>query len=108
MITLTESAIKRVRDMMSKREGGVGLRVGVVKSGCSGYSYALDYADEVASDDVVIEQGDVKVVVNEDAMPMLEGMELDFVREGLNQSFKFINPNVTSECGCGESFSVTK
>ncbi len=108
MITLTESATKRVRDMMSKREGGVGLRVGVVKSGCSGYSYALDYADEVASDDVVIEQGDVKVVVNEDAMPMLEGMELDFVREGLNQSFKFINPNVTSECGCGESFSVTK
>ncbi|MEC9314560.1 MAG: iron-sulfur cluster assembly accessory protein [Pseudomonadota bacterium] len=108
MITLTESAIKRVRDMMSKREGGVGLRVGVVKSGCSGYSYALDYADEVASDDVVIEQGDVKVVVNEDAMPMLDGMELDFVREGLNQSFKFINPNVTSECGCGESFSVTK
>lgn len=108
MITLTESAIKRVRDMMSKREGGIGLRVGVVKSGCSGYSYALDYADEVASDDVVIEQGDVKVVVNEDAMPMLDGMELDFVREGLNQSFKFINPNVTSECGCGESFSVTK
>lgn len=108
MITLTESAIKRVRDMMSKRDGGVGLRIGVVKSGCSGYSYALDYADDVANDDVVIEQGDVKVVVNEDAMPILEGMELDFVREGLNQSFKFINPNVTSECGCGESFSVTK
>jgi iron-sulfur cluster assembly protein len=108
MITLTESAIKRVRDMMSKREGGVGLRIGVVKSGCSGYSYALDYADEVAADDVVIEQGDVKVVINEEAMPVMEGMELDFVREGLNQSFKFINPNVTSECGCGESFSVTK
>ncbi|MTI62287.1 iron-sulfur cluster assembly accessory protein [Methylophaga sp.] len=108
MITLTESAIKRVRDMMSKREGGVGLRIGVVKSGCSGYSYALDYADQVAADDVVIEQGDVKVVINEEAMPMMEGMELDFVREGLNQSFKFINPNVTSECGCGESFSVTK
>lgn len=94
--------------MMSKREGGVGLRIGVVKSGCSGYSYALDYADQVAADDVVIEQGDVKVVINEEAMPMMEGMELDFVREGLNQSFKFINPNVTSECGCGESFSVTK
>lgn len=94
--------------MMSKREGGVGLRIGVVKSGCSGYSYALDYADEVAADDVVIEQGDVKVVINEEAMPVMEGMELDFVREGLNQSFKFINPNVTSECGCGESFSVTK
>lgn len=108
MITLTESAIKRVRDMMSKREGGVGLRIGVVKSGCSGYSYALDYADEVAADDVVIEQGDVKVVINEEAMPIMDGMQLDFIREGLNQSFKFINPNVTSECGCGESFSVTK
>ena len=108
MITLTESAINRVRDMMTKRQDGVGLRIGVVKSGCSGYSYALDYADEVAADDVVVEQGDVKVVVKEDAMPMLDGMELDFVREGLNQSFKFINPNVTSECGCGESFSVTK
>ncbi|WP_297812012.1 iron-sulfur cluster assembly accessory protein [uncultured Methylophaga sp.] len=108
MITLTESAINRVRDMMTKRQDGVGLRIGVVKSGCSGYSYALDYADEVAADDVVVEQGDVKVVIQEDAMPMLDGMELDFVREGLNQSFKFINPNVTSECGCGESFSVTK
>lgn len=108
MITLTESAINRVRYMMTKRQDGVGLRIGVVKSGCSGYSYALDYADEVAADDVVVEQGDVKVVIQEDAMPILDGMELDFVREGLNQSFKFINPNVTSECGCGESFSVTK
>ena len=108
MITLTESAINRVRDMMTKRESGVGLRIGVVKSGCSGYSYALDYADEVAADDVGVEHGDVKVVINEDAMPILDGMELDFVREGLNQSFKFRNPNVVSECGCGESFSVTK
>jgi iron-sulfur cluster assembly protein len=108
MITLTESAIGRVRDMMNKRQSGVGLRIGVVKSGCSGYSYALDYADEVADNDIIIEQGDVKVVVNEDAMPILDGMELDFVKEGLNQSFKFRNPNVTSECGCGESFSTTK
>lgn len=108
MITLTESAIERVRDMMTKRESGIGLRIGVVKSGCSGYSYALDYADELANGDVILERGDVKVVVNEEAMPMLEGMELDFVKEGLNQSFKFRNPNVTSECGCGESFSVTK
>ncbi len=108
MITLTETAIDRVRDMMTKRESGIGLRIGVVKSGCSGYSYALDYADELGNGDVILEQGDVKVVVNEEAMPMLEGMELDFVKEGLNQSFKFRNPNVTSECGCGESFSVTK
>lgn len=108
MITLTETAINRVRDMMAKRESGIGLRIGVVKSGCSGYSYALDYADDLDNGDVILEQGDVKVVVNEEAMPLLEGMELDFVKEGLNQSFKFRNPNVTSECGCGESFSVTK
>jgi len=108
MITLTESAINRVRDMMAKRTSGVGLRIGVVKSGCSGYSYALDYADEVSAHDEVLEFDDVKVVVNEESMPLLDGMELDFVKEGLNQSFKFRNPNVTSECGCGESFSVTK
>lgn len=108
MITLTDAAIKRVRAMMEKRESGVGLRIGVVKSGCSGYSYALDYADDVADNDNVLEFEDIKVVVNETALPMLEGMELDFVKDGLNQSFKFRNPNVTSECGCGESFSVTK
>jgi iron-sulfur cluster assembly protein len=108
MITLTESAIKRVGDMMTKRQSGIGLRIGVVKSGCSGFSYALDYADELQENDTVIEQGDIKVVVNEEALPMLDGMVLDFVRDGLNQSFKFNNPNVVSECGCGESFSVTK
>lgn len=108
MITLTESAINRVHEMMTKRPSGIGLRIGVVKSGCSGYSYALDYADELAENDVVIEQGDVKVVVNEESLPMLDGMELDFVKQGLNQSFKFNNPNAVSECGCGESFSVTK
>jgi iron-sulfur cluster assembly protein len=108
MITLTESAIQRVQDMMTKRQSGIGLRIGVVKSGCSGYSYALDYADELSDDDTVVEQGDVKVVIKEDALPMLDGMVLDFTKEGLNSSFKFNNPNVISECGCGESFSVTK
>jgi iron-sulfur cluster assembly protein len=108
MITLTESAIKRVEDMMAKRASGIGLRVGVVKSGCSGYAYALDYADSLNDDDTVFEQGGVKVVVDEASLPMLEDVELDFVKQGLNQSFKFNNPNVVSECGCGESFSVTK
>ncbi len=107
-ITLTDSAVKRVRDMVSKRADGIGLRIGVVKSGCSGYSYALDYADSVADSDAIIEQDDIKVVVDKESLPLLEGMELDFVKEGLNQTFKFRNPNVTSECGCGESFSVTK
>lgn len=107
-ITLTQSAVKRVNDMVAKRADSIGLRIGVVKSGCSGYSYALDYADDVAAEDQVIEQDNVKVVVNKESLPLLDGMILDFVKEGLNQSFKFRNPNVTSECGCGESFSVTK
>ncbi len=108
MIKLTESAVKRIKDIVAKRGSGIGLRIGVTESGCSGYSYALDYAEAVGDDDVVIEQGDVKVVIDKQSLPMLDEMELDFVKEGLNQSFKFNNPNVVSACGCGESFSVTK
>ena len=108
MIKLTESAVARVKDMVTKRGTGIGLRIGVTKSGCSGYSYALDYAETLADNDIVIEQDGVKVVVDQDSMPMLDEMELDFVKQGLNQSFKFNNPNVVSSCGCGESFSVTK
>jgi iron-sulfur cluster assembly protein len=108
MIKLTETAVKRVKDMVEKRQSGVGLRIGVTKSGCSGYSYALDYAETVAADDIVVEQDGVKVVIDEASMPLLNEMELDWVTQGLNQSFKFNNPNVVSSCGCGESFSVTK
>ncbi len=108
MIKLTETAVARVRDMVTKRGTGVGLRIGVTKSGCSGYSYALDYAETVADNDIVIEQDDVKVVVDQESMPLLDDMELDYVTQGLNKSFKFNNPNVVSACGCGESFSVTK
>jgi iron-sulfur cluster assembly protein len=108
MITLTDSAVERVREMIGKRENSVGLRIGVTESGCSGYSYALDFADTVSDDDAVIEQDGVKLVIAQESMPLLDGMELDFVKQGLNQSFKFNNPNVVSSCGCGESFSVTK
>lgn len=108
MIKLTETAVARVRDMVAKRGSGIGLRIGVTKSGCSGYSYALDFAETVADNDVVIEQDGVKVVIDQESMPVLADMELDFVKQGLNQSFKFNNPNVVSSCGCGESFSVTK
>tara|TARA_R110002050_G_scaffold57423_5_gene129385 strand:+ start:315930 stop:316256 length:327 start_codon:yes stop_codon:yes gene_type:complete len=108
MIKLTETAVARVRDMVTKRGTGIGLRIGVTKSGCSGYSYALDYAETIADNDIVIEQDGVKVVIDQESMPVLDDMELDFVKEGLNQSFKFNNPNVVSSCGCGESFSVTK
>jgi iron-sulfur cluster assembly protein len=108
MITLTDSAVSRVREMVSKKDKAIGLRIGVTESGCSGYSYALDFADVVADTDIVIEQDDVKVVVDNKSLPLLENMQLDFVKQGLNQSFKFNNPNVVSSCGCGESFSVTK
>ena len=108
MIKLTETAVARVRDMVTKRGSGIGLRIGVTKSGCSGYSYALDFAETVADNDIVLEQDGVKVVIDEESMPVLDEMELDFVTQGLNQSFKFNNPNVVSSCGCGESFSVTK
>tara|TARA_R110001583_G_C5601293_1_gene404539 strand:+ start:930 stop:1256 length:327 start_codon:yes stop_codon:yes gene_type:complete len=108
MIKLTKTAVARVHDMVTKRGSGVGLRIGVTKSGCSGYSYALDFAEAVADNDIVIEQDGVKVVIDQESMPVLDDLVLDFVKEGLNQSFKFNNPNVVSSCGCGESFSVTK
>ncbi|MDB2704955.1 iron-sulfur cluster assembly accessory protein [Pseudomonadota bacterium] len=108
VITLTDSAVERVREMVSKRDDAIGLRIGVTESGCSGYSYALDFAQTVADNDTVIEQADVKVIVDNTSMPILDGIELDYVKQGLNQSFKFNNPNVISSCGCGESFSTTK
>ncbi|MFW5426755.1 MAG: HesB/IscA family protein [Methylophagaceae bacterium] len=108
MITLTNSAVERVREMVVKRDNAVGLRIGVTESGCSGYSYALDFAETATENDTIIEQDGVKIVVEQSSLPLLDGMELDFVKQGLNQSFKFNNPNVISSCGCGESFSVTK
>lgn len=108
MIKLTETAVARVRDMITKRDTSIGLRIGVTESGCSGYSYALDFAETVADNDVVIEQDGVKVIIDQESLPILDDLELDFVKQGLNQSFKFNNPNAVSSCGCGESFSVTK
>jgi len=108
MIKLTDSAVKRIDDMVAKRDAAIGLRIGVTESGCSGYSYAMDFAESVNDSDTVIEQGGVKVIIDEASMPILDGIELDYVKQGLNQSFKFNNPNVVSSCGCGESFSTTK
>jgi len=108
MIKLTDSAVNRIQEMVAKREAAIGLRIGVTESGCSGYSYAMDFAESVAGNDTVIEQGGVKVIIDEASMPILDGIELDYVKQGLNQSFKFNNPNVVSSCGCGESFSTTK
>lgn len=101
-ISLTPSAIERVRTHVG-REGRFGIRVGIKKSGCTGYAYVLDYADAAGDDDVVFDEHGVRVVVDRDSLPYLEGMELDFVKQGLNETFTFNNPNVKSACGCGES-----
>lgn len=105
-ISLTESAAERVNSYLEKRGEGIGLRVGVKPTGCSGYSYVINYADEVAGDDVVFEDRGVKIVVDAEALRLIDGTEVDFVKSGLNEAFSFKNPNVTGECGCGESFNI--
>jgi iron-sulfur cluster assembly protein len=106
MVSLTKSATDRVKSYLAKRGHGVGLRIGVKRTGCSGYAYTIDYADSVASDDVVFDAGEVKVVVDPKSLELIDGTEVDFVKDGLNEAFKFRNPNVKGECGCGESFNV--
>lgn len=105
-VSLTPSAAERVRSFLEKRGSGVGLRLGVKKTGCSGFAYVVNYADEVATGDVVFENQGVKVIVDADSLRYVDGTEIDFVRQGLNEAFKFRNPNVRGECGCGESFNV--
>ena len=105
-ITVTESAAKRVSTFIANRGKGVGVRLGVRTSGCSGMAYVLEFADEVGSEDVVFEDRGVKVIVDPKSLAYLDGTELDYGREGLNEGFKFNNPNVKSQCGCGESFGV--
>ncbi len=105
-VTLTDKAVQRVASFLEKRGKGVGLRLGVRTSGCSGMAYKLEFVDEINADDVVFENSGVKVIVDAKSLPYLEGMELDYAREGLNEGFKFNNPNVKDQCGCGESFTV--
>ena len=105
-ISLTESAADRVRNYLEAKGEGVGLRLGVTKTGCSGYSYVLNYAQDISDADVVFEDKGVKVFVDAEALPLIDGTEVDFVKSGLNEAFSFRNPNVTGECGCGESFNV--
>lgn len=104
-ISLTPSATERVRNFIS-REGGVALRLGVRKTGCSGWAYTVELANRIEAEDVVFEQDDVKVVVKHDSLAFLDGSTIDFVSEGLGSSFRFDNPNATEECGCGESFTI--
>jgi iron-sulfur cluster assembly protein len=105
-ISLTNSAAERVQSYLEARGEGVGLRLGVTKTGCSGYSYVINYADDVDETDVVFEDKGVKVVVAPEALALIDGTEVDFVKNGLNEAFSFKNPNVTGECGCGESFNI--
>ncbi len=105
-ITLTKNAAKQISNQLQKRGSGIGLKLGVKVSGCSGFSYVLDYADQQEENDTVFEQFGVKVLVKECDMDKLNGIVLDYSKEGINESFKFNNPNVKGECGCGESFSV--
>jgi iron-sulfur cluster assembly protein len=108
MIQLTESAARRVLQQLQARGRGVGLRVGIKASGCSGYAYLLDFAEQAEPDEVVFESHGAKVFVARDALPMLDGLVVDFRKEGLNEVFRFENPNAEALCGCGESFSVRK
>ncbi len=105
-IQLTQAAAQRIQDQLSKRGRGLGLRVGVKASGCSGYSYVIDYADDIKPEDQVFEAHGARLVVDAKSLPILEGTTLDFQREGLNQMFRFLNPNAKDACGCGESFSI--
>ncbi len=105
-ISLTEPAAERVRNFLTARGKGIGLRVGVKKTGCNGFAYVINYADEIDEEDIVFEDRGVNVVVDKSSLELIDGTEVDFVKEGLNEAFRFRNPNVTGECGCGESFSV--
>ena len=105
-VTLSERAANHVSNFLKKRGKGIGVRLGVRTSGCSGMAYKLEFADEAGPEDLVFESHGLKILVDPKSLPYLEGTELDFVKEGLNEGFKFNNPNVKNQCGCGESFNV--
>lgn len=105
-ISLTSAAAERVHTYLEKREKGLGLRLGVTKTGCSGYSYVINYAEAIDDDDVVFEDKGITVIIDPEALSLIDGTEVDFVKNGLNEAFSFRNPNIKGECGCGESFTV--
>ena len=105
-ITVTEAAAARARSFLENRGSGIGLRLGVKTTGCSGLAYVLEFVDELQTGDSVFEEHGVKVIVDGKSLAYLDGTQLDFAKEGLNEGFQFNNPNVNGECGCGESFTV--
>ncbi|MGI0115733.1 iron-sulfur cluster assembly protein IscA [Zooshikella sp. RANM57] len=105
-ITMTTAAVNHISQQMANRGKGDGIRLGVKTTGCSGLAYVLEFVDDAAPEDKLYEQDGVKLYVDPKSLVYLDGTELDFVKEGLNEGFKFNNPNVKGECGCGESFSI--
>ncbi|GAA0292547.1 iron-sulfur cluster assembly protein IscA [Psychrosphaera haliotis] len=105
-ISLTDAAADRVRTFLTNRGKGLGLRLGVKTTGCSGLAYVLEFVDELQEGDEVFEHNDVKVIVDAKSLVYLDGTQLDFVKNGLNEGFEFTNPNQKDECGCGESFTI--
>ncbi|MCK5871341.1 MAG: iron-sulfur cluster assembly accessory protein [Methylococcales bacterium] len=105
-ITLTETAATQIQKQLHKRGTGIGLSLGVKKSGCSGFAYVLDYAEAITDEDFVVEGFEVKVLIKKTDLAILDGIEIDYRKEGLSEAFQFNNPNVTGTCGCGESFAV--
>ncbi len=105
-ITLTETAATRVQKFLANRGKGIGLRLGVKTTGCSGMAYTLEFVDDTKPEDIAFESRGVKIIIDPKSLVYIDGTELDFAKEGLNEGFKFNNPNVKDECGCGESFTV--
>lgn len=105
-ITLTDRAASHVRQFLGPRQASAALRLAVKRTGCSGLAYVVNTAEQVADDDVVFESAGVRVVVDRESLPYIDGTEVDYVREGLNEAFRFRNPNAKGECGCGESFNI--
>lgn len=105
-LTLTEKAALHVRKSLDKRGKGIGLRLGVKTSGCSGMAYTLEFVDQIEEQDQVFESQGIKIIVDPKSFLYIDGTELDYVREGLNEGFKFSNPNIKNQCGCGESFNI--
>lgn len=104
-ITLTENAAKHIRQQLEKRGRGIALRIGIKKSGCSGFSYTYDYADDIRSNEKIFDSCNARIVVDAINLPFLDGSQIDFIKDGLNSAFKFNNPNIDNACGCGESVS---
>ena len=105
-ISLTPAAADRIQKFIATRGHGLGLKLGVRKTGCSGFAYVVNYADDSAATDLVFEDQGVKVFVDPESLPLIDGTKVDFVKQGLNEAFRFHNPNIKGECGCGESFNV--